>query len=161
MIAVEDASPLCYLVLIGEADVLPRLFSRVMVPQAVILELLHEDAPAVVRNWASNLPEWIILDETPEMISAGMEKLQAGERAAILLAESIKADIIIIDEKAARIVAEQRGVPVTGTLGVLGEAATRGIVDLAGAIDRLRRTNFRCSPMLFKTTLERYGTRAV
>ena len=157
MIAVLDASPLCYLVLIGEIDLLPQLFSRVVVPQAVIVELLHDDAPATVRNWASNLPIWISVEETPDTFSEGMEKLQAGERAAILLAEFIHADIIIIDEKAARLIAGRRGLSVTGILGVIGEAATRGLVDLTRAIDRLRRTSFRCSPALFKATLERYG----
>ncbi|MDE3198600.1 MAG: DUF3368 domain-containing protein, partial [Acidobacteriota bacterium] len=79
-----------------------------------------------------------------------MERLQAGERAAIWLAESISADIVIIDEKAARVAASERGLSVTGLLGVLGEASTRGLVDLALAIDRLRLTTFRCSPALFK-----------
>jgi predicted nucleic acid-binding protein len=41
MIAVADASPLCYLVLIGEIDLLPQSFSQVLVPHAVITELLH------------------------------------------------------------------------------------------------------------------------
>ena len=157
MIAVLDASPLGYLLLIGEIDLLPQLFSRVVVPETVILELQHDDAPATVRNWASNLPIWIFVEETPDTFSAGMEKLQAGERAAILLAELIQADIIIIDEKAARLIAGRRGLSVTGVLGVIGEAATRGLVDLTLAIDRLRRTSFRCSPALFKATLERYG----
>jgi len=44
MNAVADASPLCYLVLIGETDLLPKLFLKMAVPQAVIAELLHEDA---------------------------------------------------------------------------------------------------------------------
>jgi predicted nucleic acid-binding protein len=157
MIAVLDASPLCYLLLIGEIDLLPQLFSRVVVPETVILELQHDDAPATVRNWASNLPIWIFVEETPDTFSAGMEKLQAGERAAILLAELIQADIIIIDEKAARLIAGRRGLSVTGVLGVIGEAATLGLVDLTLAIDRLRRTSFRCSTALFKATLERYG----
>ena len=87
-----------------------------------------------------------------------MEKLQAGEQAAIYLAEQVNADIVIIDEKAARLVAAQRGLPVTGILGVLGEGATRSLVELASAIDRLRRTSFRCSPALFKATLDRYGS---
>ena len=157
MTAVADASPLCYLVLIGEIDLLRQLFSQVLVPHAVILELLHADAPAAVRTWAVVLPGWISVESTPNIISPGMEKLQAGERAAIHLAESIKADIVIIDEKAARLVAANRGLSVTGILGVLGEAATRGLVDLAGVIDKLRRTTFRCSPALFKATLDRYG----
>lgn len=152
MIAVLDASPLCYLVLIGEIDLLPQLFSRVVVPQTVIVELRHDDAPATVRNWASNLPIWISVEETPDTFSEGMGKLQAGERAAILLAELIQANIIIIDEKAARLIAGRRGLSVTGVLGVIREAATQGLVDLKLAIDRLRRTSFRCSPALFKAT---------
>lgn len=159
MIAVADASPLCYLVLIGEIDLLPKLFGRVLVPHAVITELLHEGAPEAVRVWASNLPAWICAEATPDVLPSGMEKLQAGERAAIVLAESSKADIILLDERAARRVAAQRELRVTGTLGVLAEAATRGFVDLATTVDRLRKTTFRCSPVLLKATLDRFGNR--
>lgn len=41
MIAVTDTSPLRYLILIGEIDLLPKFFSQVLVPQAVLDELLH------------------------------------------------------------------------------------------------------------------------
>src|ERR1035441_8602413 len=102
MIAVADTSPICYLILIGEIDLLPKLFSQVLAPQAVLAELLHEDAPAAVRNWASNPPPWICVKETPVLATSGLERLQAGEQAAILLAESIMADIVLLDEKAAR-----------------------------------------------------------
>jgi len=60
------------------------------------------------------------------MATAGLERLQAGERAAILLAESTMADIILLDEKAARRVAATRGLRVTGILGVLGEGCHSG-----------------------------------
>lgn len=159
MIAVADASPLCYLVLIDEIGLLPQCFSQILVPRAVIAELLHDDAPAAVRAWASNLPAWICSMEAPLLATTGMEKLQAGEQAAILLAESMKADVILLDEKAARRVAAGRGLRVTGLLGVLGEAATRGQVELAPAIDRLRTTSFRASPALLKATLDRFGSR--
>jgi predicted nucleic acid-binding protein len=69
------------------------------------------------------------------------------------------ADMILLDEKAARRVAATRGLRVTGILGVLGEAATRGLVELASAIDRLRMTSFRAPPALLKMTLDRFGTR--
>jgi predicted nucleic acid-binding protein len=157
MIAVADASPLCYLVLIAEIDLLSKLFVHVAVPQVVINELLHEDAPEAVRAWASNLPGWIGVEENPLSASTGLERLQGGEQAAILLAESMRADIILLDEKAARRVAAERGLRVTGLLGVLGEAATRGLVDLAPAIDKLRTTTFRSSPALLKATLDRFG----
>ena len=156
MIAVADTSPLCYLVLIDEVDLLRQLFSQVVIPSAVLAELLHEDAPEAVRGWAANLPSWVSVQENPVRDTAGLEKLQVGERAAILLAESISAELILLDEKSARRIAAQRGMRITGTLGVLGEAALRRLVDLPAAIDRLRRTNFRCSPALMKATLDRF-----
>ena len=156
MIAVADTSPLCYLTLINEVELLPKLFSEVVIPSAVITELLHEDAPEGVRSWAASLPLWASVRENPVRNTAGLEKLQAGEQAAILMAELISAELILLDEKSARRIAAQRGMRITGTLGVLGEAAERGMVDLPAAIDRLRRTNFRCSPALMKATLDRF-----
>ncbi len=74
MIAVADASPICYLVLINEIDLLPQCFSQVLVPHAVIAELMHDDAPAVVRAWASSLPAWVCSMESPVSATTGMEK---------------------------------------------------------------------------------------
>jgi len=65
MIAVSDTSPICYLILIGEIDILPKLYSQALVPPAVVAELLHEDAPGAVRSWAANLPSWISAQQNP------------------------------------------------------------------------------------------------
>jgi predicted nucleic acid-binding protein len=126
MIGVSDTSPVCYLVLIREIDLLHRLFGQLLVPRAVLTELLHEDAPEVVRAWAAKLPPWISVRENPSSAADGMEKLQLGEQTAILLAQTIRADIILLDEKSARRVAADRGLRVTGTLGVLGRSRSRG-----------------------------------
>jgi len=94
--------------------------------------------------------------ESEAWSTVGLEKLQSGEQSAILVAESVRADVILLDEKSAPRVAAERGMRITGMLGVLGEAAARGIVDLPAAIDRLRRSNFRCSPALLNATLDRF-----
>jgi predicted nucleic acid-binding protein len=156
MTAVTDTSPVCYLTLIGKVDLLRELFSNVLVPRAVVAEPLHEDAPESVRALAANIPSWISVNDNPVGRAAGMEKLQAGEQNVILLAETVEADIVLLDEKSARRVAAERGLRlrVTGTLGVLGEAATRGLADLIGAIELLRKTNFRYSPALLKAALD-------
>jgi predicted nucleic acid-binding protein len=91
MTAVSDTSPICYLVLIGEIGLLPKLFDQVLAPAAVITELLHKDAPDTVRCWAAGIPRWVSVRESPASSAGGMEKLQAGEQAAIVLAESINA----------------------------------------------------------------------
>jgi predicted nucleic acid-binding protein len=75
-------------------------------------------------------PAWICAKEHPFRLAAeGLERLQASEQAAILLAEALKADIIPLDEKVARRIAASRGLRVAGLLGVLGEAASRGLLN--------------------------------
>lgn len=61
MIAVADTSPLCYLVLIGEIELLSKLFTKVLVPSPVIGELRHADAPTAVRNGVFKPSSWIEL----------------------------------------------------------------------------------------------------
>jgi len=58
-LVVADTTPLHYLVEIGYESLLPRLFTRVWIPGTVAAELRHERTPAVVRQWASQLPSWI------------------------------------------------------------------------------------------------------
>ena len=159
MIAVSDTSPICYLILIGEIELLPKLFGQIQITPAVLAELLHEAAPPMVRQWATNLPSWIAVKAVPFMSIAGLEKLQTGEQSGILLAECSLSGVILLDEKAARRIATNRGLQVTGILGVLEEAATEGLIDLAQVIDRLRTTNFRSSPSLLKSVLDRHGNR--
>ena len=130
MTAVTDTSPVCYLILIGEVELLRELFGSVLMPRAVVAELLHVDAPESVRAWAAKLPSWIFVHDNPTGPAEGLDKLQAGELNAILLAQAAQAEMVLLDEKSARRVAAARGLRVTGTLGVLGEAATRGLVDL-------------------------------
>ena len=48
-----------------------------------------------------------------------------------------------------------RGIGVTGLLGILDQAATRGFVALPEVVEKLRRTSFRVEPRLLKLLLER------
>jgi predicted nucleic acid-binding protein len=51
-LVVADTSPLFYLLSIDRIDLLPQLFGRVFIPEAVHKELCHPTAPTLVRNWA-------------------------------------------------------------------------------------------------------------
>lgn len=90
------------------------------------------------------------------MSDPGLDKLDAGERAAIALAQ-IQADdvLLLIDEVRGRSAASQKGLAVTGTLGILDLAAEKRLLDLPSAIDRLRETNFHVAPVLLKRLLDR------
>jgi predicted nucleic acid-binding protein len=142
-LVVADTSPIYYLLSIGHIDLRPQLFGKVFVPDAVHRELCHPAAPPVVRDWVARLPVWVEVTPVEAMEDTMLQPLGAGERDAITLALSLHADLILIDERKGRAVALSKGFDVTGTLGVLGLAARRGLVDLADSFARLKRTNFR------------------
>jgi predicted nucleic acid-binding protein len=160
VIAVADTSPLCYLVLIGEIEVLPALFSEVIVPTAVAAELSDTGAPEAVQRWWSRPPDWLRAAPVEnEGTVPGIERLHRGEQGAISLAMRTPGAVLLVDDKAARHVATAFGLPVMGLLGVLGAASERGLVDLSTAIERLQRTNFRVAPALLRDLLERDRSR--
>jgi len=57
MIVVCDTSPVNYLVLIDEIDLLPQLFTAVVLPAAVLAELQHPRTPPRAASWARELSE--------------------------------------------------------------------------------------------------------
>lgn len=58
-LVIADTGPINYLVLIGNIDLLPVLFERVILPSAVKAELTDPDTPPSVRNWIAGPPGWL------------------------------------------------------------------------------------------------------
>jgi predicted nucleic acid-binding protein len=155
LIVVADTTPLNYLLLIDHIELLPNLFEAVYIPQIVRTELAASRAPQVVRDWIAAPPAWLIVEPTP-MTTALAPHLDAGERAAIDLAAQLKADLILIDERPGAAAARAHGFRVTGTLGILSDAAALGLVDLREALSRLTATNFRVGSKLIEGLLAKY-----
>ncbi len=80
--------------------------------------------------------------------------LHRGERAAIALAEELRAPLLLIDDRIGVKVALDRGLTVTGTLGVLVEAAQAGLIPIEPVLEKLRGTNFRATSALYERALE-------
>jgi len=59
MIVVSDTSPLNYLVLIEFQHILPELFERILIPQAVRQELQSAAAPDAIKRFLATEPEWL------------------------------------------------------------------------------------------------------
>ncbi len=143
-LVVADTGPLNYLVLTGDIELLPRLFDRVLAPQAVHDELASPEAPAAVRAWIAQAPAWLEVQPNLDIRRDNLAtpKLDDGERAAIALALAVKADLVLMDDQDGVTAARRQGLIVTGTLGVLDLAARRGLIDLAEAFERLKATTF-------------------
>jgi predicted nucleic acid-binding protein len=158
-VVIADTSPLNYLILTGAVDVLPRLYKQVLIPDEVASELADVGAPPVVVDWARHLPAWVEIRVTP-VSAEPLDRLDAGERAAILLAEAQQSPVLLLmDDAEGRAEAERRRIPVTGTLGVLRAAALRDLVDLSSALARLRTTSFRCPASLLEELIAEDGKR--
>lgn len=143
MIVVADSSPLHYLILLEQVDLLRRFYSEVLIPQAVETELTRPAAPSEVRNWVSAPPAWLrVMPVTIDEIADISESLDIGERAAIALAEGVRADLVLIDEAAGRAEARRRELRVTGVVGLLRIAAELGLVSVPNVLGRLEATNF-------------------
>jgi predicted nucleic acid-binding protein len=143
-IVVADSSPIHYLVLIGHSEVLPVLFERVIIPVAVRDELVRTGAPETVRRWAQAPPPWLeIHPPTGAPLDHSLENLDEGERAALELAASIGADLVLLDDREGARAARTKGLRVIGTLRVLQLGAHRRLLNLDDAFERIKRTNFR------------------
>ena len=152
MIVVADSGPLHYLILLEHVDLLRRFYGQVLVPDLVAGELTTVGAPEVVREWMANPPMWVqVRPVTADAISLITDDLDPGERAAIALAETVAADLLLIDEAAGRAEARRRRLRVTGTLGVLRAGAEQGVVNVPDLLERLKRTTFYLDETLVKS----------
>ena len=152
-VVVADTSPLHYLVQCKAIDVLPQLYGLVVIPRAVFDELNHPGAPEEVRRWLATNPSWTSI-RSPMAIDP-LLTLGRGEVEAICLAQEIKADELLLDERRARNAALGRGLLVTGTLGVMEAAARLKLLNLPEVIQKLERTNFRIDSTLVQEALRR------
>lgn len=145
MVVVADTTPLNYLVRSGYAEILPRLYGTVVIPTAVLLELQHTGAPPEVSAWAKALPSWVRVLEPTRPPDDELARLGPGERDAILVALDRHADLLLIDERAGRAIAERRGLNVEGTLAVLRYAAANQLLDFDAAVVKVLQLGFRVS----------------
>jgi len=141
MIVVSDTSPLNYLVLLDQIEILPSLFADVYTTPRVIEELLHPRAPAAVQQWAQSPPAWlrVIAPRNPEPFIASLD---LGEAEAISPALELHAPAVLIDEKKGRQIARSQGLVTMGTVTILELASQQNLVDLRKAFDSLSRTSF-------------------
>ena len=159
MLIVSDTTPLNYLILIGAVDILPELYSRVLIPLAVRNELQQPMTPKAVRSWLAGPPSWLEVVSSVAIPEPALRYLDAGEAEAITLALELQAELLLMDERDGTRAARHRGLTVTGTLGVLDRAAARGLIDLSTAFAKLNQTTFRSPARLMATLLEQDANR--
>jgi predicted nucleic acid-binding protein len=154
-----NTSPLILLAKIDRLDILIRLYREPMIPTAVEDELSEKPGQENDQVKAFLKEGKLQLRRVSEKILARIPvDLGRGEREAIALALGVKADLVILDDQGGRLVARDKGLSVTGTIGVLIEAKERGFIPfLRPEIDRLIEARMWVSEVFYHRILKEYG----
>ena len=123
---VSNTTPLIALANIRQLDLLKKLYGEVIIPKAVVDEIITEPAKSSVIN-----SDWIVVKEIKDQDDRKLfkAKLHAGEVEVMILAQEIGAELLLMDDNAAKKTAKYLGLTVTGTLGVLLKAKKLGYIE--------------------------------
>ena len=143
MVIVSNTSPLLALDHLQELSLFPRVLAgEMLVP------------PAVAREFVRPLPDWLQVRNLNQPVATQIQ----GESEALALALESKADLILLDDRAARRLATALGIPLLGTLGLLLLGKGAGLIpNVRSRIEALRSLPFHISPRLYEAVLKTAG----
>ncbi len=145
--AVTNSTCLIGLERIGQLDLLPQVFSTVFAPPTVAAE---------VRSPLS----WLTVQAVQNLavVATLRTQMDAGEAEAIALAMELGDVILILDDKKARRVAQQIGLRVIGTVGMLLRAKRQGVIgEIKPLLTALIQADFRIADAIIREALRLSG----
>jgi predicted nucleic acid-binding protein len=133
---ISDTS--CFIILskIDSLDLLQKVYGQILTTSDIAVE------------FGEKLPDWVIITEVKDKFKQKILELQIdkGESSAIALVIEIPYSTLILDDFKARKIAQQLGLRITGTIGVIVKAKLTGkISSIKPYLDKIKKTNFRIS----------------
>ncbi len=154
---VANASPVIVLAKAGYLELLRKLPGELLLPEAVVTEILAGPPSDPARQALEN--GWG-LRTAPKMIPSELLEwgLGPGETAVLALALERRPCTAVLDDAAARVCAKASKVPVLGTLGVVLRAKKRALVPRADEVLKaLRRAGLHLDHRTIRLALSRLG----
>lgn len=154
MIVIADTAPIISLLKINRLNLLKELFEIVFIPEAVYDELTNNkkyelEAQTIINSDFIHKKE--ISDNEAAYILEDTVSLDKGESEAIILFRELKAQLLLIDERRGREVAEKFKIPISGTIGILLKALEKNLLtnqQIFEYLDTLQQENRRFSSKL-------------
>ena len=162
-IVVSDTTAITHLAKIGALNLIHQLYITVYIPDAVYLELTSHGSHIPGSHEVRTYP-WIkkLSVKSRSRINVHAAHLDPGEAEAIALAEELKADLLIIDERIGRVYARNMGLQITGMIGILLKAKEQKLIPAVKPfLDRLMATRFKLGYKLYEQALEIAGEKPV
>lgn len=155
---IVNSTPLIVLSGGGELDLLKKLYREVSIPEAVYREVAAKKDSVCMQVIGES--DWIHIEKIRDRSEKKMykAKLHDGEVEVMILAQEKQADLVVIDDNAAKKTAKYLGLMVTGTIGVLIKAKKLGHLDaVRPVLNEIKENGFYISTALEKMVLEQAG----
>lgn len=143
---VSNSSCLIVLEKLGKLEFLERLYTKITIPKAVKDEVFK----------GKTVPDWIEVSKIKQPIAPRIleKNLGYGESEAIGLSLELNAALLIIDDLAARKVAKELGIKITGVIGIVLEAKKKRLIQkIKDVLDEMLRLDFRISKTVYDEAL--------
>jgi len=153
MKAVFNSSPIIFLTKLGIIEAALDLFDRIDIPSSVYSEIRQKpDASAeAIEDLIRGRRVSVLNAENERFVSALGRRLGKGEAETIALSIETGADLVILDDHAARMEAMRLGLSVKGTLGIVRRLMENGVYesDLEDLFINLKAIGFRIRAEIF------------
>lgn len=162
-VVVSDSSPLNYLALLSDFDLLRQIYGTVVIPPAVYREVVERGAGYPVRDAVlAALGEWVILAQAPDPAKVQPllrdHRLDLGEGEAIIVAEALGGAPLLMDERQGVSCARSRGMTVIRTPMIYAQAKILGLIgSVRDKLDALRLRGFRLADRHYEQILREVG----
>lgn len=163
MIVIADTSPIISLLKIDRLDLLSELFGLIFIPDAVYNELTQNEKYRIEAELIIHsdfIKNKKISNTQAVNILQNVMLLDNGESEAIILFDELKAQLLLIDERRGREIAEKLNIPISGTIGILIKAFEKNLLtrqEIFEYVDILQQENRRFSRNLINLLKKRLG----
>jgi len=141
MKVVSNSSPLIILYKCDKLELLKQLFEQVLIPEAVHHEVVHNTKDAQ-QSEAISRCDFIQVHPIPDQQLEFSHRIDRGEAEAIMLAATLKADYLLLDDKRAQKEAKIHNIKFIPTFAVLLKATQKGIIsDFEAVLAELQQKN--------------------
>jgi uncharacterized protein len=153
-----NSSPLILLGKVARLDLLTALAERVVVPQAVILELNAKTGQDWLGRAVMSHPGIELADDLPIPEHVDRWNLGAGEAAVLAFCLANSGFRAVLDDLRGRRCAQACAIPLFGTLGVIVEARKRQLIPAARPLlEAIRAAGYYIDEPLVAAALRQVG----
>ena len=160
MIVVSNSGPLISLAKINNFVLLRQIFKKILIPEWVYVEVVEEGKGRFGEKETKDaLGHWIEKVAVGDRLAVQLllPEIKRGEAESIVLAKERNADVVLLDDKDARDIAEASGLTIKGTIGVLFMAKEMGMIkNLKTVIDTLSDKGFYIDDDTYRRILKRF-----